>query len=102
MHKSIENLLMIVVNRLTSTCEVITRKVSEGLDRRLSFRERFQIRLHIMFCELCYRYREQLLTIHHVLQKSREPESIKRDTTRLSGEAREKIKLALKERTRHL
>nr|WP_228854445.1 hypothetical protein [Desulfomarina profundi] len=57
------------------------------MDRRMTVYERTGIRLHLMMCVLCRRYRKQLLLIRSLLRKDNS------DTTthHLSEEARKRI-----------
>ena len=40
-------------------CREVTRLVSQGLDRRLSFGERVRLRLHLAICEGCVNFKRQ-------------------------------------------
>ena len=53
--------------RHTPPCTVITRLISESLDRRLSPIERLQIRLHARICVWCSRYEQQLTGLRTTL-----------------------------------
>lgn len=41
------------------TCKEASRLASQQLDRNLGFGERFQLRLHLMYCKGCKRMEEQ-------------------------------------------
>ena len=41
-------------------CRSITPTLGESLDRKLSFRERLVMRLHLFTCEACARYLKQV------------------------------------------
>ncbi len=69
MLKKINLLLMKMMAMMTPSCEVITHRISESYDRKLTFGERLSIRIHTLGCKLCERYRRQLMAIHHMLQK---------------------------------
>ena len=58
------------------------------MDRRMTVYERTGIRLHLMMCVLCRRYRKQLLLIRSLLRQDNSD-----NTTRhhLSEEARKRI-----------
>lgn len=71
--------------------------VSESLDRRLPFGERLAVRLHLMMCRLCSRYRKQLLALRDVVNRyveEMEP-SKTHNPFSLSEEARSRIRLVL-------
>ncbi len=57
------------------------------MDRRMTLYERTGIRLHLMMCVLCRRYRKQLLFIRSLLRK----ESSGNSTRHLSDKARKRI-----------
>ena len=54
---------------LTPSCDVITEKISESLDRKLSLKERLQIKVHLMYCKYCLRYRDQIMYMRKLLEK---------------------------------
>ncbi len=51
------------------SCKEITALVSESLDRRLPFGERLAVRLHLMMCKFCSRYREQLIALRLLVNR---------------------------------
>ena len=80
--------------RHTPSCAVITRLISESLDRRLSPLERIQIRLHARICLWCGRYEQQLTGLHATLRQGADrmgPEAT------LSPEFRTRLKAQLAE-----
>jgi len=91
-------IMMPLIDRLSPSCDVITRKISESMDHPISFRDRFRIRFHILFCAFCKRYRRQLLAIRNMLEKSRDrlEDEDTTDTPVLSPEAKERIKHSLR------
>jgi hypothetical protein len=44
-------------------CKDVTRLVSESMDRSLPFGKRVGVRLHLLICRFCERYRRQLLLL---------------------------------------
>ena len=42
------------------TCKEVHRLVIEGQDRKLSFVERFSVRVHLMMCNACRRFEAQM------------------------------------------
>jgi len=73
-------------------CKEVTRMLSDSLDRELSFHQRVGLRMHLLMCKFCSRYRKQLLflretiRLHAALGEDVEP------STTLPPEARERIK----------
>jgi hypothetical protein len=64
------------MNRLRSTwrllnlpCEGMSRLASRSLDGGLAPMERFALRLHLIYCASCRRYRRQLKQIQCALRK---------------------------------
>jgi len=51
------------------TCKEATRLVSEGLDRRLGLAERLALRLHLLVCEGCARFRRQVAFMRRALTR---------------------------------
>jgi len=77
------------------SCKKISLLISESMDRKLPLYRRLGIKLHLMMCYLCRRYKKQLLFIHSILQTERTIDEI--DCASLSPEAIEKIKKKLNE-----
>ena len=42
------------------TCKEVSRLVSQGLDRRLSLRERIALRIHLAMCHGCENFSRQM------------------------------------------
>ena len=42
------------------SCKEASRLISQSLDRRLSWKERFNLRLHLLICDVCKRFSYQL------------------------------------------
>jgi hypothetical protein len=82
--------------RTLPPCKEIVKIVSASLDRNLTIRERAVMRLHLVACKPCVRYMEQ----SHFLSTaaSQLDDKIKDElfTGKLTDEARERIKNALK------
>jgi hypothetical protein len=43
------------------SCREISELVSQSLDRDLSLRERLAVRLHLMLCSRCAKFKKQML-----------------------------------------
>ena len=79
--------------RHTPCCKEIARLASEGLDRKLTGRERLSIRLHFLICFLCRRYEHQLVVLHEGL--ARNPDSFSECSgAALSAEEKARLKKA--------
>ena len=66
---TLKKLAMKILDGLTPSCDVITEKISESLDRKLSLKERLQIKVHLMYCKYCLRYRDQIMYMRRLLEK---------------------------------
>ena len=78
------------------TCQDVSRLVSDSLDRRLTLRQRLQLRMHLLMCGLCSRFRRQMLFLKDA---ARQYLASGEDTdlgTGLSPEVRERLKQALR------
>jgi hypothetical protein len=42
------------------TCKEVSRLVSQGLDRRLSWGERARLRVHLVVCDACTNFKRQV------------------------------------------
>ena len=96
--KKMMNFMLRILNKFTATCDVITEKISESLDHRLSISDRLKIRIHIMFCKFCRRYHHQLLMMHRFFEDrlQREEQNSLPTGSELSSEAKNKMKQKLK------
>lgn len=72
------------------SCEEVTRLVSQSLDRRLSWTERWGVRLHQLYCLGCRRFARQLVFLREAARRLQRD-----DDLRLSENARERIRKAL-------
>jgi hypothetical protein len=81
-------------------CKEATRLISDGLDRRLPFRQRMSLRLHVMMCGACTAYKRQVEAIHRLLHDRfaaprRAHELEPTDSLRMSPDKTEKLKRLL-------
>ena len=75
----------------------MTRLLSDAMDRKLPFLIRARMRLHLLTCVLCERYKKQLHLIREALRNDDAKLSEEGDAHRscLSPEAKERIQRAL-------
>jgi hypothetical protein len=79
------------------SCKEVSRLVSESMDRDLPFRQRLSMRLHLLMCSLCSRFRRQILFLRdaaHSFGEASEEGELLADV-QLSPEARARIKETL-------
>ncbi len=50
-------------------CKQASQLISQSLDRRLSLRERYSLRLHIFICKYCRLFSQQLNTLRVALKR---------------------------------
>jgi len=75
------------------SCKDVTRLLSESMDHSLPLGKRVGVRLHLLICKFCLRYRRQLLLIRETARRLAATEDIPGET--LSAEARERIRKSL-------
>lgn len=51
------------------SCKDASRLISQSLDRRLTLRERFGLRVHLMICDFCSRFRQQVELIRAAIKR---------------------------------
>jgi len=90
-----------MIDTLTPSCEIISQQISRSMDEPLTMRERVQVKLHLMACKLCVRYRDQLLAIRKRIREQPEEWDADSDVSefRLPPEKREQIKEKLRDRS---
>lgn len=73
-------------------CEDVSRKVSQSMEATLPLHQRIAIRIHLMMCRHCARFRRQLIALRKISR------SIETGTPAepLSAAAKEDIKKALR------
>lgn len=74
-------------------CQEATYQISESLDHATSFFQRFRLRLHLLICKLCSRYRDQVVFLHNTLHGQNEKlvEPDRQNAQMLSGQAKQSI-----------
>lgn len=71
-------------------CKQTSLLVSQSLDRPLSWRERWAVRVHLLICVYCRRFTQQLKLIRRYMQRWQQHAAESSDT-QLSLAARERI-----------
>lgn len=56
-----------IMDSLMPSCEIVSHKISESMDHKISIADRMRVQMHLMVCDLCARYRDQLLTIQKMI-----------------------------------
>src|SRR5690242_17375787 len=86
----------LMILRTLPPCKEIVKIVSASLDRRLTVRERFLMRLHLVACKPCVRYLEQSAFLSSAVTQMDEHLKEALFTGTLSDDARQRIKNMLK------
>lgn len=73
------------------SCRDVAQLVSRSRDRRLTRRERFGVRMHLLFCVYCRRYARQLHWLENALARVRTDSK----AANLDEAARERIRRGL-------
>ncbi len=60
------------------TCKQASQIISQSLDRKLSWNERFALHLHLFICKYCLRFSQQLHTLRVSLRRI--SENVENDT----------------------
>jgi len=89
------------MNHWMFKCNEISKKVSESFDRSLPLYQRMMIRIHLMMCKYCSRFKEQLVVIREAIRSEDENAagSEPEDSAALSSDARDRIKRSLQNQT---
>lgn len=83
------------------TCKDASRLVSERQERKLGFRERLGLRIHLWMCAQCRRFEQQIQLLRRALQRISAQTDVEVQTTSLAPEARDRIRKAIAEQNRH-
>jgi hypothetical protein len=77
------------------SCKEVSQRISESMDRGLPLHQRMFIRIHIMMCKYCYRFRKQLVFLRQIGRFSLSLGEAAGSALILSDEARKRIKNSL-------
>ncbi|MBL4885803.1 MAG: zf-HC2 domain-containing protein [Planctomycetaceae bacterium] len=81
------------------SCKHAATAINESLDGRLSLRKRMVVRLHLMMCSQCRRFKRQMLFLRRATQKlTRLPEQESQTQIGLSTETKIRLQKMLQNR----
>ncbi len=83
--------------KMTPPCNQIVQLVSEGMDHPLPLGTKLKVRLHVLICKWCERYKQQLIFIRSAMRHSPDKLMGQEQSAGLSAEARERLKQALRQ-----
>lgn len=75
------------------SCKQVSLLTSRSMDTALTRREQWAVRLHLLYCRGCQRFRDQAQFLRRAARRS--SESLSAGATRLPAAARERIRAAL-------
>ena len=78
-------------------CKKVTYMVSESLDRELPFVQRMGIRMHLLMCKFCSRFRRQMLALSKIAKAFDAHAAHLEPSVALSPEARARITQAMRQ-----
>lgn len=81
--------------RTFPSCREIVSIISASLDRPLTFREKFLMKMHLLACKPCVRYLDQSLFVARAIRIMDDSEKTDFFAGSLSDSARSRIKSAL-------
>ena len=81
------------------SCKEATRRVSEGLDRKLPFWRRMGLRLHVALCRRCSRYTCQVTALNRMISAHFGDDPPAEITEHVSQDAVQDIKSLLRQTT---
>jgi len=82
--------------RKLPTCQQTVEKISQSMERKLTLRERIDLKLHLWICAWCQWYLEHLQLIRDTARaKGTESPDLESMSPSLSAEARERIRRKL-------
>jgi predicted anti-sigma-YlaC factor YlaD len=76
-------------------CKEASQLQSDGFERKLTFGERIQLRIHLFICGACRNYSDNIKLLHTVLRDLRKEERVD-ETISLPEKDRTRISEALK------
>jgi hypothetical protein len=77
-------------------CKEVSRRISESMDHNISLYQRMLIRMHLLMCRYCARFRRQVLFLRECCRSRRFDEGSLDTSVNLPLDARERIKQILK------
>lgn len=79
-------------------CKQMTRRLGESLDRETTWREKMLLKLHLLTCEACERYFDQVVFLKEALHAHGEkaPDAAEFSAATLSRESKERLKALLR------
>jgi hypothetical protein len=93
-------ILMPLMSKMTPVCEVISQKISESMDHKISLFDRLKIRVHLLGCKFCQRFEKQLIIMKKMLEKRENELEEPPAGPKLSSDAKQRMKQKMKQSKR--
>jgi len=77
-------------------CKEVSRRVSESMDDNLPLSQRMLIRIHLLMCRYCARFRRQVMFLKEICLDHRLDERFLNSAVNLPPDTRERIRQVLK------
>ena len=90
-----------VVWKALPSCKDVTSLLSKSLDGSLTFKEKLIMKIHLWTCIACQRYLSQIQVIGEVFEKQAANIEPEKSSPRLSTEAAERLKDAIRQSELH-
>ena len=84
-----------VLDFFRSNCKDTTQLVSEAMDHRVSILKKWKIKFHLVLCEFCRHYKEQVETVRNLARGLKKGDLEIDGESQLKSSARERMKKLL-------
>jgi len=91
MAKGLGYSMMVFMSKRMIACDKASYLISLREDRKLGFRRRLQLKMHLLTCHLCRKYAKQIGELNHSLELYRDGCSDESCTHHLSQDAESRI-----------
>lgn len=79
------------------SCKEVGELLSQGLDRKLTFREHAGLKFHLLICKMCSCYEKQLQFVARSARRLMQPDNNQQGLPPLSDEASSRIHNQIKQ-----
>lgn len=74
------------------SCKAVSQLVSESMDRPVSMSESLEMKMHLIMCKFCSRFKKQLKSIHKTVRENADLIEELEDRATLCSEAKDRMK----------
>ena len=89
------------MNHWIFKCNEISKMVSDSMDQKLPFHIKLGIRMHLLVCKFCSRYRKHLLFLREVIDNKLIQEDLHESDIKLSSVKKDRMKEIIKNHCSH-